>query len=409
MPTPYRIAAIVSRWPYPPVAGRERMLLQHLGALAAQGTLTIFSVEPPGERPAFLEGVEVVPVPRSTLARAVWRALTRGIPFQEAYYSSDRGARMVAARHVRDGFDTLYVDMIRMAGLSRCLPDADRPRIVLDYDDRLSRRYDDMARIRGASLMGARGADFPPLVHYLSRFVARIVLGAEAGRMRRRERFWSSRADYLLFSSRIEAADFARDTGLDTVEGVPLLPAETPPPAPDDLSAVRLLFVGNLRHTQNVEAFRAVVDHMAARHSAGRPLRTLHVYGRYDPMQLPPGVAPFVQFHGFADTLAGVAAEPGVLVAPITFGTGIKTKVFDCMAVGIPVVTTPRGIEGLDVTPGVECAIVTDAGAAYDEACVIAADPARFLRMRDASAAFIGRFHHDDAAAAVYRRALGIA
>jgi glycosyltransferase involved in cell wall biosynthesis len=226
--------------------------------------------------------------------------------------------------------------------------------------------------------------------------------------MKRRERYWSSRFDRMLFSSRNEAAEFALDMGLDTVAGVPLLPAERPPSLPTDLSHIRLVFIGNLRHTQNMAAFRSVIDHMSARKAAGGVLSPLHVYGRYDPMSLPPGLDKFVVFHGFAETLAAVAADPCVLVAPITFGTGIKTKVFDCMAVGIPVVTTLRGIEGLDVTPGVECAIVDDPGGTYDEAIAIAAAPDRFLRMRKAASRFIDVFHHEEAATTVYHEALGI-
>jgi len=403
----YRIAAIISRWPFPPVAGRERMLLQHLQALVGQGQVTIFCVETPGERPPFLDGVEVVQIPRAGIVGSVLRTIGRGIPFQEAYYSSQAAARLLAQYHANAPFDAIYVDMVRMAGVTRLLPQAGGPRMVLDFDDRLSRRYQDMARIRGASLMGARGGDFHPVVRYVSRFVSRFVLGTEARLMGRRERFWSARFDHMLFSSRSEAAEFARELQLQAVAGVPLVPAEQPPEFPDELSSIRLVFIGNLRHTQNMEAFRAVIDHMEVHYRAGGRLFPLHVYGRYDPMTLPKEVEPYVIFHGFAETLAAVAAEPSVLVAPIPFGTGIKTKVFDSMAVGIVVVTTPRGIEGLDVEPGTECAVVANAGAVYDEALRIAASPERFKTMRAAALTFIRTRHHDAVAEAIYREAFG--
>lgn len=409
MAAPYRIAAILSRWPYPPVAGRERMLLQHLKAMLQNGRVTIFCSEDAGERPAILRDVPVVRIPRTRIVRSVWRTISRMVPFQEAYYSSDEAARILRAHHAAQPFDAVYVDMLRMAGVTRLLSRANGPRLVLDYDDRLSRRYADMMRIQGASMMGARGADFHPAVRYVSRFVSRMVLGAESWLMRKRETYWSGRVDRMLFSSRNEAREFAEEIRSSLVAGVPLLPAEQPPALPADLGDIRLVFIGNLRHTQNMEAFRSVVAHMAACASAGATLAPLHVYGRHDPMTLPSGVESFVHFHGFTETLAAVAAEPSVLVAPITFGTGIKTKVFDCMAVGIPVVTTPRGIEGLDITPGVECAVVDDPGSTYDEALAIAASPERFTAMRQASAVFIATYHHDVIADGVYRDALGFA
>jgi glycosyltransferase involved in cell wall biosynthesis len=44
-------------------------------------------------------------------------------------------------------------------------------------------------------------------------------------------------------------------------------------------------------------------------------------------------------------------------LAPIRYGTGIKTKVIEAMAHGLPVVSTSKGVEGLDVAHGEHCLI----------------------------------------------------
>jgi glycosyltransferase involved in cell wall biosynthesis len=41
------------------------------------------------------------------------------------------------------------------------------------------------------------------------------------------------------------------------------------------------------------------------------------------------------------------------LVAPITYGAGVKGKLLTSLAAGVPVVTTPMGNEGIDLSDGV--------------------------------------------------------
>ena len=36
-----------------------------------------------------------------------------------------------------------------------------------------------------------------------------------------------------------------------------------------------------------------------------------------------------------------------LLIAPVYFGTGIKVKILESMSIGVPIVTTPHGTEGL--------------------------------------------------------------
>lgn len=49
--------------------------------------------------------------------------------------------------------------------------------------------------------------------------------------------------------------------------------------------------------------------------------------------------------------------EARVFLAPLSYGTGVKTKLLEAMAMGVPIVTNAIGAEGLDVHDGVECFI----------------------------------------------------
>lgn len=67
---------------------------------------------------------------------------------------------------------------------------------------------------------------------------------------------------------------------------------------------------------------------------------------------------------GCMDDVRIPMAEAAVAIAPIRQGGGTRLKILEAMALGTPVVATPKGAEGLDVADG--------------EHLVLADDPQRF-------------------------------
>ena len=55
-----------------------------------------------------------------------------------------------------------------------------------------------------------------------------------------------------------------------------------------------------------------------------------------------------IELLGFVDNLEETLRSIKLALMPISFGTGIKTKVLDCMSYGIPVLTNTVGSEGLN-------------------------------------------------------------
>jgi glycosyltransferase involved in cell wall biosynthesis len=55
-----------------------------------------------------------------------------------------------------------------------------------------------------------------------------------------------------------------------------------------------------------------------------------------------------VRFTGWVDDIREHLAKCRVFVCPMTFGSGIKTKILEAASYGIPVVTTPIGAENID-------------------------------------------------------------
>lgn len=63
---------------------------------------------------------------------------------------------------------------------------------------------------------------------------------------------------------------------------------------------------------------------------------------------------PYVNFTFRVDDIRPYVKECMALVAPIQYGSGIKIKIVEAMAMGIPVITNKYGIEGLSVSHGRE-------------------------------------------------------
>jgi glycosyltransferase involved in cell wall biosynthesis len=68
-----------------------------------------------------------------------------------------------------------------------------------------------------------------------------------------------------------------------------------------------------------------------------------------------------------------------VYVAPMREGSGIKNKVLEAMAAGLPVVSTPLGVNGIGAGPGVVVAGTADEMASA--AAALLADPDEAARV----------------------------
>src|SRR5262249_44669187 len=63
-----------------------------------------------------------------------------------------------------------------------------------------------------------------------------------------------------------------------------------------------------------------------------------------------------------------------VVVVPLRSGAGTRLKILEAMAMGRPVVSTPLGVEGLEVTPGVDILLGKTPRELADHVCALMAD-----------------------------------
>lgn len=144
----------------------------------------------------------------------------------------------------------------------------------------------------------------------------------------------------------------------------------------------RFLFVGSFGHAPNRSGARLLVQEVWPRVRAALPDAELDLAGRGSREFLaslggPSGwEARGVTAHGFIDDLAPLFRRCHVFAAPLTEGGGIKIKILEALARGVPVATTTVGAEGI-APPGSLALLVGPADAGFaDTLLQAAADPA---------------------------------
>lgn len=125
--------------------------------------------------------------------------------------------------------------------------------------------------------------------------------------------------------------------------------------------AVDLLFVGHFAHPPNEDAVRFLVHDVLPR--LGRTVR-LRVVGHAPTPAVRALARPgLVEIAGSVADVREELAAARVVVAPVRFGTGMRGKVLEALAMERPVVTTRLGAEGLGARDGIELLLADDAGA----------------------------------------------
>jgi glycosyltransferase involved in cell wall biosynthesis len=115
-------------------------------------------------------------------------------------------------------------------------------------------------------------------------------------------------------------------------------------------SAPVIVFLGFLEYKPNRDAVQFFGDHVWPRVLASFPNARFEVIGKGPPVPLknPQNV----HFRGYVDDLASAYNDASLMVAPIRAGSGIKNKVLEAMAYGVPVVATSLAVEGIDGVDG---------------------------------------------------------
>jgi len=285
----------------------------------------------------------------SSLASTFFSPL-RGQPLRVAWCRNSKLASAIQRILERHTVDIIHFDRMRMGQYAMGLEGIPK---LIDFTDSLTLYLERAAQ-------------------YRTKFLERLMDGYESGVIPRYESKVLDHVDAALFCSSIDADVFLNMHQEAPVQVVPncVDASQFQPKSRGSVIVPRLIMTGNLFYFPNVDAVqfferdiwprvRLRIKGIEAQVIGSQPKpEIMALHGR---KQLT--VIPNVK------RMSDYLFQDDLFVCPLRVGAGVKNKVLEAMAAGMPVVTTPLGCEGLAVTPD-EHLVVAETSIEFAEAIV---------------------------------------
>lgn len=371
-----RVLVLAQMVVYPADAGPKVKTLQVLRHLAARHEVVYCAFARNSQEHQHAEAlrplcrrVETVQLSRSRFSDV--RYLAASLAAGDAFFlrRDDRAEMHTAVRRILDEerIDIIHVDQLNML---QFVPPGWNGPVVLDEHNAVWLRVD---RLR------THAPD--PVRRWLLGREARLIRAAEANAC---QRAWVVLAvseqdrDALRAIAGERANIVVTPIVVDVSHYAPLRAARQPQPD-------RLLTIGTMFAPPNSEGvawwLRAGYDQLRA----ARPGVAYDVVGPRPPASLRALAARHagVRVHGYVDDPTPFWTGASVLAVPLLSGGGVRVKILEAMAAGVPVVSTTIGCEGLDVRDG-EHLLIADTPTTFAQACAtLLADSALAQRLAD--------------------------
>lgn len=164
---------------------------------------------------------------------------------------------------------------------------------------------------------------------------------------------------------------------------------ERRPAGPAFAAREGIAFLGGYRHPPNRRAVEYFVREVMPLLRTRRPGIRFHIYGSYVPPEFADYAADDVIIHGFVDRVEEALDNARVFVAPLRSGAGIKGKVLEALASGVPSVLSPIAAEGTGVRAGLEAFVAEDPMQWVEAIVRLHDDAAAWQAMADAARTFV--------------------
>ena len=345
----------LSRWfPFPADNGSKQRILHLLQSLASSYSVTLlaFVAHPPvkgdlEEAERLCARVHTVPLksfdPRGS---AHYIDFLRSKPRSVSATTSPEMSDWVRRLHAELGFDVVIASQVDMAPYALELHSV--PRVLDELE--------------------------------LAAFEEQVGMAASIPAQMRKRLMWNKRAAYV--RTMLKSFDaitvvsqpelrLATSIGVDperisvVPNGVEAWPAPTQGEAPAPGS---MIYAGSVTYPPNLDAVKYFAEEILPTIREKRPDATLLVTGSTGDIDLSAlrnggGIA----FSGLVPEVRELIARSWLSVAPIRSGGGTRVKILEALSLGVPVVSTTKGCEGLDLVSGIHL-LIGDDPASFSEA-----------------------------------------
>jgi len=228
-----------------------------------------------------------------------------------------------------DSFDTIYIKRLRMAQYANQLP-ADK--VWIDLTDSMGLYYARMLRIK-----------VPIADRAIARYERKFLGDFETRMMRTHKTIFCSKVDLFHASKNIEGKCHAVIIpNVVDLDEFPYTRGKGSSPI------FRMCYWGNLSVPMNFTAVEILLRDVLPRILEKLPDCQLEVIGPNPPKHLLRMSSRSVMFTGHVEHLNLKLCKMDLFVCPLIFGTGVKNKVLQSFALGLPVLTTTIGAEGIE-------------------------------------------------------------
>jgi len=400
-----RILFVSPFLPYPPVAGGHKQVWTWLTRLSREHEIAFVGFH---ERES--EAANISEIARHC---AVARSRLR-CPTPHAYWSFAQAPRWVSefwsddlAREIREVASDFRPDVVQflhtnMGQYRHCVNGPAAVATALDIGFVSQRRY--LAEGEG----GPAWAPDPIVERLHSRFEWLRTLRYETALFRK--------AGHVIAVSEHDAGIVRAVAGHNRVTAVPpgVEPEQLTPRARNPQPG-RVLYVGHMEHLPNLMGLMFLYGQVWPHLTKEVPFARLIVAGtgtREELGRLGPRMLarmdrdPAVEIAGFVPDLYALMDTCAVMAAPLDAGSGVRNKVIEAMAAGLPVVTTALGAEGLAVEHERELLIADDAAGSARELVRLLKDEQLQARLSAAGRELVAREHDNERIVKRLERAL---
>jgi glycosyltransferase involved in cell wall biosynthesis len=355
-----RLLFLTPDLPAPPDQGAKLRALAFIQAAAQHHTVDLLSFQFP-QRPADLAGLEAIcasvqviaaPPPRSVLARG--GSILLGLdPLPDlAHRFSSSAFDFALAEHLsRRRYDAVQIEGLELMDYHGTVRAAN-PNTRVVYDAHNAETF--LQR----TMFTAEGRD-------PRRWHAALYSLFQWSKLSSYERIMLNAADLVLAVSDADAAKLRGRHAEPRVVPNGVDPAALPYREPSPGPGSSLLFLGPLDYRPNADAVRWLVSRVLPAVRRRLPEVRLRLVGRGSERIRAEGVDGL----GYVPDAMEELRRADALVVPMRMGSGVRFKVLEAMASGVPVVSTPLGLAGIPAEPG-KHALIASSSADLTDATV---------------------------------------
>ncbi len=345
------------------------------------------------------------------------------MPFDRSYSAQEAmlGSRSLQQQvHALTAWLRPTIEVYDTLRIGQHAPEMPRPRCrVLYLEDLFSLRYDRMLSFKRTDLaaidpLGEFAVHIPAALRPVIRkpVVYRQLLHMERDRMYRREAEVVKGFDVNLLVNSKEADVLRARSGSSRVHTISGLMPAIGLPVRRPASPPEFIFLGRLNIPHNDDGIRAFLKIAMPSLVQRLPHVVVRIIGKAPSRELLQMVDQFkdnVRLEGFVDDLEPLFAGATASLVPLRLGSGVKIKMLETLARGLPVLSTSTGVNGIPVSlDGSDGCLLEDDISRWPDLLCAMADPVQNAQLSKGARTLFDRVYDRGCVMAQYDEIFGL-